>query len=415
MSRPALEVADLIRTHQQEFLDRYGPSLSARQKRVLTDLAQCRTEALGGHVQRCDACGYERPAFNSCRNRHCPKCQGGAQAQWLADREQELLPVPYFHVVFTLPHQLGPLALQNPRLMYNLLFQAAAQTLLQVAADPKHLGARIGFLAVLHTWGQKLMHHPHVHCVVPGGGISPEGDRWIGCQVSRRRRKAFFLPVKILSRVFRGKFLQGLRKAYERGELEFHGQLKPLADREHFEQLIEACVRKDWVVYAKRPFAGPRQVLKYLSRYTHRAAISNHRLIRVKDDRVEFFYKDYADKAKRKVLSLCIVEFLRRFLLHVLPARFTRIRYYGWLGNRDRGRNLQLCRQLLGETARPPIPEAASAEEPGLVWLDCCPACGQGRMIVHLTPPAVSATLAAGALTAEQRPNPPPWTAPQCA
>lgn len=381
MTPPPLEVADIIRAHHQEFLQHYGSQLSPQQKRTLTDLAQCRTAALGGHLERCDQCGHERAAYNSCRNRHCPKCQGAARRQWLADRQAELLPVPYFHVVFTLPHQLGPLALQNPRPLYGLLFRVAAATLQQVAASPQHLGAQIGVLAVLHTWGQNLMHHPHLHCVVPGGGLSPDGDRWIACKISRKTNQPFFLPVRVLSRVFRGKFLAGLRRLYERGELSFFGQMKDHASPEAFERLLSSSACKEWVVYAKRPFAGPQQVLRYLSRYTHRVAITNHRLQSHDGQQVEFGYRDYAQQGEEKTMRLTALEFLRRFLLHVLPLRFMRIRQYGFLSSRHRTANLARCRRFLEGAAACSIPQALSDDrgEPIDPW--CCPACGSGRMI----------------------------------
>jgi hypothetical protein len=263
---PRLEVADIVRRHGDAFLDRYGDGLSHEQRRVLRDVTACRTAALGGHVEECDRCGHRQVAYNSCRNRHCPKCQATAAAGWMEAREAEVLPVEYFHTVFTLPAALNPIALQNPRVVYGLLFRAAAETLRLVAADPKHLGAEIGFLAVLHTWGQNLQHHPHVHCVVPGGGIAPDAARWVAC------RPGFFLPVRVLSRVFRGKFLSSLRAAFDRGRLAFHGMLSPLAEPREFQRRLADSARAEWVVYAKPPFGGPRQVLKYLARYTHRVA-----------------------------------------------------------------------------------------------------------------------------------------------
>jgi hypothetical protein len=289
MTRPRLEVADVVREHGDAFLDRYGNVLLPQQRRVLSDIAACRTATLGGHVEACDRCGHQRIAYNSCRNRHCPKCQAGAAAEWTEDRRAELLPVAYFHVVFTLPAVLGPIALQNPRVVYGLLFQAAAETLQQIAADPKHLGAEIGFLSVLHTWGQNLQHHPHVHCVVPGGGLALDGSRWIAC------RPRFFLPVRVLSRVFRGKFLARLRAAFEQGKLSFHGRLAALADPVEFRRRLAASARTEWVVYAKPPFGGPEQVLKYLARYTHRVAISNHRLLAQEGGKVTFRWKDYVN------------------------------------------------------------------------------------------------------------------------
>jgi hypothetical protein len=285
MTRPRFEVADVIREHGDTFLGAYGHALSPEQRRALTDLARCRTAALGGHVEACDRCGHRQTAYNSCRNRHCPKCQATEAARWVEARAAELLPVAYFHVVFTLPAVLGPIALQNPRVVYDLLFRAAADTLLQIAADPSHLGAGIGFLAVLHTWGQTLQHHPHLHCVVPGSGLSPDGARWVACP------DGFFLPVKVLSPVFRGKSLARLRAAFDRGRLAFHGKLAALADPNEFQRRLSASALSDWVVYAKPPFGGPGQVLKYLARYTHRVAISNHRLLDVKDGRVTFQYR----------------------------------------------------------------------------------------------------------------------------
>jgi Putative transposase/Transposase zinc-binding domain len=393
MNRPCLEVADIIRAHGDAFLDAYGDTLSLEQRRALADLACCRTASLGGHVEACDQCAYQRVAYNSCRNRHCPKCQGTEAARWVEARAAELLPVEYFHVVFTLPAALGPLALQNPRVVYDLLFRTAAETLLQIAADPRHLGAEIGFLAVLHTWGQNLQHHPHVHCVVPGGGLSPDGSHWVACPGS------FFLPVRVLSRVFRGKFLAGLRAAFERGRLKFHGRSARFADADRFDRLLADTAQTEWVVYAKPPFGGPGQVLKYLARYTHRVAISNRRLIGMKDGRVRFRYKDYARGGKRRTMELEATEFLRRFLLHVLPAGFVRIRHYGLLSNRHRREKLAVCRKLLGAATSPEVmsPEAPSLATPpslgaGVTETRCatlCPMCGVGRMVIIGELPAV--------------------------
>jgi hypothetical protein len=389
MTRPRLEVADVIRSHGDDLLDAYGDTLSPEQRRALIDLARCRTAALGGHVEECDRCGHRQVAYNSCRNRHCPKCQATEAARWVEARAADLLPVPYFHVVFTLPAVLGPLALQNPREVYGLLFRAAAETLLQIAADPEHLGAEIGFLAVLHTWGQTLQHHPHVHCVVPGGGLSPDGCRWVACP------DGFFLPVGVLSRVFRGKFLAGLRTAFDRGRLGFHGRLGGLADANWFRQLLADAARIDWVVYAKPPFGGPEQVLKYLARYTHRVALSNHRLLDLKDGRVRFRYKDYARGGKRRVMELSASEFLRRFLQHVLPAGFVRIRHYGFLANRGRQEKVALCRELLGAPATPEVGPPCRGDEPavGITPVRCpalCPACGEGRMVIIAEVPPAS-------------------------
>jgi hypothetical protein len=379
MTRPRIEVADVFRRHGDAFLDRYGDGLSHEQRRALHDLTVCRTTALGGHVEECDQCGHRQVAYNSCRNRHCPKCQATAAADWMEAREAELLPVEYFHVVFTLPAALNPIALQNPRIVYGLLFRAATETLQQIAADPDHLGAEIGFLAVLHTWGQNLQHHPHVHCVVPGGGIGPDASRWVPC------RSGFFLPVRVLSRVFRGKFLALLRAAFDRGQLAFHGKLSPLADPAEFQSRLSDSARSEWVVYAKRPFGGPQQVLKYLARYTHRVAISNGRLTDLEGEQVTFRWKDYAHGGKQKTMTLKAVEFIRRFLLHVLPAGFVRIRHYGFLANRVCREKLELCRTLLAAVTQPvavePITEPKPAVE-GRPEAHACPACGEGRMVI---------------------------------
>jgi len=288
MTRPRLEVAEVFREYGEAYLDRYSDTLSTEQRRALHDVAACRTAALGGHVEVCDRCGHQRIAYNSCRNRHCPKCQATAAAQWMEARQAELLPVEYFHVVFTLPPVLRPIGLQNRRIVYGILFRAAAETLQQIAADPRHLGAQIGFLAILHTWGQNLLHHPHVHCIVPGGGISADGARWVAC------KSRYFLPVRVLSAVFRGKFLALIRGAFKQGKLAFRGRLSPLADPSEFQRVLAASARVKWNVYAKRPTGGSTQVLKYLARYTHRVAISNQRLIALEDGKVRFRWKDYA-------------------------------------------------------------------------------------------------------------------------
>ena len=382
MTRHRPEVADVFREHATEYLAAHGAT--AAQRRVLRAIQNCRTAALGGHVEACDRCGHQRIAYNSCRNRHCPKCQGPACARWMQARAAELLPVPYFHLVFTLPRALGPLALQNPRVLYGLLFQAAAQTLLAVAANPKHLGAEIGFLSVLHTWGQNLLHHPHVHCVVPAGGLSPDGRRWIAC------RPDFFLPVRVLSRVFRGKFMHGLKRAFARGQLAFYGQLASLAAAEQFEQLLDQAVRHDWVVYAKRPFGGPDSVLKYLARYTHRVAISNRRLVGLRNREVTFRWKDYAHGGRQRTIRLAATEFIRRFLLHVLPGGFMKIRHYGFMANRFRSAKRELCQRLLKlPVAPPPAPEEHNTHDLSSEG-DCesmarlCPHCRQGRLRIVL-------------------------------
>ena len=382
MSRPRFEVADILRQHGDAFLNRHGDRLSYGQRRVVRSLTECRTAALGGHVEECDLCGHKEIAYNSCRNRHCPKCRAAA-AEWIEAREAELLPVEYFHVVFTLPAELGPVALQNQRVVYNLLFRTAAETLQQIAADPNHLGAEIGFLAVLHTWGQSLQYHPHVHCVIPGGGLSPDGMRWITCH------PRFFLPVRVLSRLFRGKFLALLRDAFDEGKLSFRGKLAALANANAFRRALAATARAEWVVYAKPPFGGPRQVLKYLARYTYRVAISNHRLTALEGDEVEFRWKDYADQSKRKTMRLKAVEFIRRFLLHVLPSGFMRLRHYGFLANRVRRKKLALCRVLLGTAITPASVATKSFSDPnpkedveqGPI-AHVCPVCKLGYMVI---------------------------------
>ena len=378
--RPPWEIADIVRQHGADYLAQYGGS--PQQRRVLRALEDCRTAALGGHVEACRACDHQRIRYNSCRNRHCPKCQGSARAKWLQQRAAELLPVPYFHVVFTLPDTLAPLALQNPRVVYGILFRAASQTLLEVAANPRHLGAEIGFLAVLHTWGQNLMLHPHLHCVVPSGGLSPDHARWIA------GRSKFFLPVRILSRVFRGKFLDCLQQAFARGELEFHGSLKPLADPAAFGQRLDRSVRHEWVVYAKPPFGGPEQVLKYLARYTHRVAIANSRLLSVDDGQVTFRWKDYAGGSQQRTMTLAATEFLRRFLQHVLPAGLMRIRHYGFMANRFRQEKLERCRTLLGVSAPAAAPDQSlTGETPAAEPIPAalCPACGQAALRITFT------------------------------
>lgn len=385
MARPALELADVFRRHGPSFRDRFGAVLSCVQRRVLSAIESCRTAALGGHADTCDACGYAAISYNSCRNRHCPKCQGSARATWVAQREAELLPVPYFHVVFTLPAAIADLALQNKRVVYGLLFSATAQTLLTIARDPKRLGAHIGFLAVLHTWGRNLLHHPHLHCVVPGGGLSLDPSRWVAC------RPRFFLPVRVLSRLFRRLFLAGLKTAFDDGRLRFFGSLAPLSDPARFDAWLAPARKVKWMVYSKPPFGGPLQVLRYLGRYTHRVAISNDRLVAIDDDTVSFRWKDYRDQDRQKVMTLPADEFIRRFLLHVLPARFQRIRHFGLLGNPRRARNLALCRRLLHEASRPvldalspaaqhapaptTLPVLASASTPPL-----CPSCKSGSL-----------------------------------
>ena len=336
MNRPPFEVADIIRAHGNSFVDRNRSWLTWFHLRVLFAIEHCRTAVLGGHLDRCRQCGHEAISFNSCRSRHCPRCQINVRNRWLADRDQELLPVKYVHVVFTIPHELAWLALQNKKVVYDLLFRASAATLLETAADPKHPGAEIGFLSVLHTWGQNLLIHPHIHCVIPAGGLSPDHQRWV------HPRYAFFLPVKVLGKMFRGKFTEGLKSAFHAGELTFPGRMKMLAETKAFHAFLRPLFRKDWVVYAKPPFGGPEHVLHYLARYTHRVAISNHRLLDIDNGEVRFTYKDYRAEPPdtSKTMTLAATEFIRRFLLHVLPPRFHRIRYYGLLGHRHRRAHL---------------------------------------------------------------------------
>ncbi len=365
MSRPTVEVADILRAQGGRFLQRHRNRLSYQQLKVMRAITCCRTAALGGHVDVCSQCGYQAISYNSCRNRHCPKCQTQARQQWLAAREQELLDTSYFHVVFTLPHELNTLVAQNPRVLYNLLFATSAATLLEVAADPNHLGADIGFCSVLHTWGQNLQHHPHVHCIIPAGGLAPDHSRWI------RPRYPFFLPVKVLSRVFRGKFLAGLRKAYQRNQLRFSGQLQDLAPEKRFAAFLRTLFRQDWVAYAKPAFGRPAQVLRYLGRYTHRVAISNHRLLSFDGDQVSFRWKDYAHGSKQRKMTLTATEFLRRFLLHVLPRGFVRIRHFGFLANCHRARRLSLCRQLLAMAPVVRTPDTIPRDH--MTW--SCPRC----------------------------------------
>src|SRR6516164_6563077 len=334
MNRPTLEVADIIRQHGKDFIERNREQLSSQQLKVLRAIEHCRTAALGGHLDRCSCCGHCAISYNSCRNRHCPKCLTRARDRWLAAREKELLNVTYFHVVFTLPHQLSMLALCNPKVVYQLLFQASAKTLLKVAADPKHLGAHIGFLAVLHTWGQNLYHHPHLHCVVPGGGIAPDQSRWISC------RRRFLFPVRVLSRLFRAKFVAYLKAAFRDGKLGFYGELKLLEQKRNFIEWLTKVVGTEWVVYAKPPFGGPQQVLKYLARYTHRVAISNQRLVALENGRVTFRWKNYARGSQPATMTLNVEEFIRRFLTHVLPKGFVKVRHFGFLANRGRRENV---------------------------------------------------------------------------
>ncbi len=376
MTRPPFEVADIIRLYGTRFIETQRAWLTAQHLRVLRAIARCRTAALGGHLDRCAACGHRAISFNSCRDRHCPKCLTHARDQWLAERERELLPVGYAHVVFTVPHALAGLALQNKRVVYDLLFQASAATLLEVARTPKHLGAALGVLSVLHTWGQTLLHHPHVHCVVPAGGLSPDGTRWV------HARPSFFLPVKVLSRVFRGKFVAGLRAAFRAGTLTLPRDLQRLTTEPAFSAWLRTLFRHEWVVYAKPPFGGPSHVLHYLARYTHRVAISNHRLVDVKDGQVTFRWKDYRHASQVRLMTLGAEEFLRRFCLHVLPKGFVRIRFYGFLAPRCRTEALSRCRRAL-DASPPPAPAVAAGDTPTPVALPPCPHCGGAMVAVE--------------------------------
>ena len=372
MARPLFEVADVIREHAEAFLKASGGFVSSAKQRVMRRLVACRTAALGGHVESCDRCDFDRIAYNSCRDRHCPKCQASARAEWVEAREADLLPVTYFHVVFTVPPEIAAIALQNKRVMYGILMRASADTLLQIAADPKHLGAKIGFVSVLHTWGQTLMHHPHVHCVVPGGGLGNDGRTWIDCP------PGFFLPLQVLSQVFRGKFLDMTRRAFARGDLVFQGRLAHLADPDDFANHLRRTYANNWVVYSKPPFGGVKQVFKYLARYTHRVAIANSRIVAMQNGTVSFRWKDYAHGSRHRTMTLDGSEFLRRFLQHVLPKGFVRIRSYGLLANGVRETRLAACRAALNMvTETEESPDAVLDS----VSLQPCPSCKRGRLI----------------------------------
>jgi hypothetical protein len=376
MDRPPLEVADIVRAAGDTFIERNRHWLRWMHVKVLRAIAQCRTAALGGHLDECTRCRHRAISFNSCRNRHCPKCQAVARERWITARRRELLPTRYLHVVFTLPRRLAPLVLQNKSVLYNLLFRTSAETLLEVARNPRHLGAEIGFFSVLHTWSQKLKIHPHVHCVVPAGGLSLDHTRWI------RSRDNYFLPEEVLSELFRGKFVDALKQAFHNGQLNFHGDLKLLAEPKTFAAWLRPLHRQDWVVYLKPPFGGPEYVLRYLGRYTHRVAISNHRLVSFVDGQVTFHWRDSADHNKQKPLPLPVDEFLSRFLLHLLPEGFVRIRNFGFLANRKRATLLALCFHLLGsvqgsQTKQP----ACSTEDPPDLWR--CPKCGGPMKVIE--------------------------------
>jgi hypothetical protein len=372
MNRPPVEVADIIRARGAGFIEKSRRWLHWSHVKVLNAIARCRTAALGGHRDQCPKCGHQAISYNSCRNRHCPRCQTTARDQWVAERQKEVLPVGYFHVVFTLPHELSALALQNKKEIYRLLLQASADTLLEVAANPEHLGAAIGFLSILHTWGQNLLHHPHVHCVVPGGGISPDQTQWI------HSRPNFLVPVPVLKIVFRAKVRDGLKRLFRAGKLVFAGQIAPLSNWKAFLAFLEPLCKKEWVVYAKAPFRGPDHLLQYLARYTHRVAISNHRLIAFDGESVTFRYKDYARGNKKRKMTVSAEEFLRRFLLHTLPRGFVRIRFFGFMAGPRRSQMLQLARRLLETVPEHGVPPSA----PARAYFQC-PVCAAPMIVVE--------------------------------
>ncbi len=368
--RPKLEVADIFRRHGSAYIQAHQGRIGRVERRVMSAVELCRTAELGGHVEGCRSCGAMRVAYNSCRNRHCPKCQGAIARDWLEERAGDLLPVPYFHVVFTLPAEIAAITFQNKKVVYDILFRTAAETLRIIAADPRHLGASVGLIAVLHSWGQTLSYHPHLHCIVPGGGPSPDGTRWMTC------RPGFFLPVRVLSRLFRRLFLEALRTAFAAGRLHFFGDIADLINPQSFARGMAAAGRRDWVVYAKPPFGGPEQVLAYLSRYTHRVAIANSRLVSMEDGKVTFRWRDYRHGRRPRQMTLDVDEFIRRFLLHTLPDGLHRIRHYGFLANGQRAARLAACRALLAASAPEPAivrdrPAKTAAPSPRI-----CPCCG---------------------------------------
>src|SRR5215813_8263230 len=364
MKRPTVEVADIFRAQGSQFIDRHRDRIGFQQLKVMRAILHCRTAALGGHVDSCPRCGGDQTiAYNSCRNRHCPKCQTQARQRWIASRKQELLETRYFHVVFTLPHELHSLILQNQAELYSLLFRSVADTLLEVAANPEHLGAEIGFFGILHTWGQNLLFHPHIHCVIPAGGLSSDHSHWI------HPRYPFFLPIKVLSKVFRGKFVDGLKRAHRQSRLTFAGSIERMAEPKCFSAFLRTLFRQDWVVYAKPAFGAPENVLRYLGRYTHRVAISNHRLVSFDGKHVTFRWRDYAHGNKQKKMTVSAEEFIRRFLLHVLPRGFVRIRHFGFMANSQRSVLLDVCRRLLQMT--PVVHSHERADSPSRL----CPTC----------------------------------------
>ncbi len=389
------KVADIFSTYGPAYQEEH--TLPVEHLQVMDAIVNCRTEALGGHLDECDKCGYQHPFYNSCRNRHCPTCGALAKERWLAARSQELLPVSYFHVVFTLPDDLNPIALVNSRVIYKILFQAASETLLTLGRDPKHLGGEIGVLAVLHTWGQNLLDHPHLHCIVPGGGLSPDGQTWL-LPKKMSKDKDFFIHVNIISDLFKKKFLAYFKEAYRAGQLEFIDKTAHLAGKKAFQAFLDRLYNKKWVSYCKPPFGGPEEVLRYLARYTHRVAISNDRIVRAANGRVTFTWRDYKDSGKKKEMTLSAFEFIRRFLLHVLPKNFYKIRYYGIWSSRNRKGKLRKCQEILGYS-----PESDSEEIASMSWEDLlfdltgidarlCPKCKKGRLVtIEIIPKARAA------------------------
>jgi hypothetical protein len=372
MTRPAVEVADVLRAQGNAFIDRHQNRIRFQQMKVMRAIVNCRTAALGGHRDKCTKCDFRVHSFNSCRNRHCPKCQAQARKRWIAARERELLSTPYFHVVFSLPHELNPLLRQNEVELYDLLFQAVAETLMEAAANPEHLGAEIGFFGILHTWGQNLLFHPHIHCVVPSGGLAPGRTRWI------RGSERFFLPLEVLKKVFRGKFVDGLKQAYAQKRLCLDGPIQHLSRGNCFTAFVQKLHRHKWVVYAKAPFGGPEQVLRYLGRYTHRVAISNHRLLAFDGNNVTFRWRDYSHGNVQRTMTITAEEFIRRFLLHVLPKGFVRIRHFGFMANFQRSKSFELCRQLLGMASVVHTTEDPSTDSP---W--SCPLCHAPMTVIE--------------------------------
>lgn len=380
------EVAEIFRSYGKQYIDKHKQA--GYVLKAVGAIEKCRTSSLGGHVEKCEECGHIRISYNSCRNRHCPKCQSLAREKWITERQKELLPVKYFHVILTIPHQLNPIALQNKKAVYDILFQSGSETLLKLGEDPRHLGGQIGVIAVLHTWGQNLAEHPHLHCIVPGGGLSKDGNKWIPVRKTKLPGKDFLVPVNVISELFKKKFMDYLKKSYHKGELRFEGSIKYLGAANEFEKLKNLLYSMKWDSYCKQPFGGPKQVINYLGRYTHRVAISNHRIKSIEEGKVTFSYKDYRDSNKVKEMTLGAEEFIRRFLLHILPDNFYKIRYYGILSSRKKKTKLSRCKRILG------VKETGSIEtEKEKSWkellfeltgidVDKCPKCKNGKMIL---------------------------------